>query len=262
MILATGYCNHPLGDTFEREPGFAWWTLGFQVRGAAELRTRGHVLIVPPRTLAMCRPRTPYRLRFAGNDDAWEEYWVIFKPRPEWADLLAWPERAPGYMVLPAADGAVRPACDALIEVHRLVTGADHDRMRFAENLLERMLLLANRVNPAMARRGHPAVHAALDTIAARWMEPLDVAALARAAGCSPSHLAHLFAAETGTTLKAHLEAERIGRAKHMLAATSLPVREIAGMVGFDNAGHFATRFRRCVGVTPLSYRRSPTAVE
>ncbi|MBA3847133.1 MAG: helix-turn-helix transcriptional regulator, partial [Planctomycetes bacterium] len=104
----------------------------------------------------------------------------------------------------------------------------------------------------------HPAVRAAQHAIATRWREPLDIAALARIAGCSPSHLAHLFSAQVGATPMAWLESQRIERARHLLAATAMAVKEIAAEVGFVNPFHFSTRFRRHVGRSPLAYRRRP----
>ncbi|WP_458318929.1 helix-turn-helix transcriptional regulator [Mycolicibacterium brisbanense] len=47
----------------------------------------------------------------------------------------------------------------------------------------------------------------------------------------------------------------RIDRAKTLLLTTTRPIAEIAAAVGFSTPNHFATAFRRRVGVTPRDYR-------
>ncbi|QZH62385.1 AraC family transcriptional regulator [Mycolicibacterium farcinogenes] len=48
----------------------------------------------------------------------------------------------------------------------------------------------------------------------------------------------------------------RIDRAKTLLLTTSQTIAEIAVSVGFSTPSHFATAFRRRVGISPSSYRR------
>lgn len=47
----------------------------------------------------------------------------------------------------------------------------------------------------------------------------------------------------------------RIARAQTLLLTTSHSITEIAAMVGFSNPSHFATAFKRRVGVSPRAYR-------
>lgn len=47
----------------------------------------------------------------------------------------------------------------------------------------------------------------------------------------------------------------RVTRAQTLLLTTSLSVSEIAAQVGFSNPTHFATAFKRRVGVSPSDYR-------
>ncbi len=259
MIIGTGRLEHPLDHRFERAPGYPWWTLGVGLEGGMRFVSRGRESVVGGRTLTLIRPRTPYRVAFADDAPRWRETWVIFAPRPDWSALMDWPEIAPGLLVLDARDGRAAEALTLADQVHDVSVGALPERLRFADNLLERALLLAHLANPNAAHANlHPAVRAALNAVATRWSEPLDVAGLARIAGCSPSHLAHLFTGQVGATPMAYLEAQRIERARHLLAATTMAVKEIAAAVGFSNPFHFSTRFRRHVGRSPSAYRHRP----
>ena len=53
-----------------------------------------------------------------------------------------------------------------------------------------------------------------------------------------------------------YLIALRLDAAKHLLTTTNLPVKAIAGRVGYGHPESFFHAFRRNVGKTPLEYRR------
>ncbi|MBA3710778.1 MAG: helix-turn-helix domain-containing protein [Planctomycetes bacterium] len=258
MIIGTGQPDQSAQTTFERLPGFPYWTIGVVLRGSVTVETRGGTIVHRGPSIALTPPRTPYRIAAGELGRGWSEVWVIFAPRPEWLTLLEWPEILPGMLSLDAARGNsdFNIVIEALIEVHRLATGARVERLRFAENQLERALLLAHAINPhAPHARRHPAVRKALQAIDTRFAERLDVAALARIAGCSVSQLSHRFPAEMGTTPMAYLEAHRIERAKHLLTSSTMAVKEVSAAVGFVNPFHFSTRFRRVVGCSPMVWR-------
>jgi AraC family transcriptional regulator of arabinose operon len=257
MIVGTGLLDQPAGHRFERPPGFPHWTIGAVLAGDSRIDSAAGFQVQAAPGLILIRPRTAYRVRAGHPGRGWREAWVLFTPRPDWPALFEWPEPLPGVMAI-AGDGRdFRSAVAALVEVHRIVAGAGPERARFAENQLERALLLAHLVNPqARHARRHPVVRAALQVIAAQSAERLDVATLARRAGCSPSHLAHRFAADLGTTPMAYLEAQRIERAKHLLISSMMAVKAVAAAVGYDNPFHFSTRFRKQTGLSPQAWRR------
>lgn len=85
----------------------------------------------------------------------------------------------------------------------------------------------------------------------------LTLRQLARTVHVSPWHLARMIKRQTGQGFVAHLHQVRIAAACRRLEQTALSVKEIAGAVGYDSSSQFDRRFKRQVGVTPLSYRRS-----
>ena len=87
------------------------------------------------------------------------------------------------------------------------------------------------------------------------YAEPLDLDALATAAGVSKYHFLRCFAAEYGQTPAQYLCHRRIERAQDLLRATNLTVTEICHLVGFTSLGSFSTKFRDLVGVTPSAYQ-------
>jgi AraC-like DNA-binding protein len=104
-----------------------------------------------------------------------------------------------------------------------------------------------------------PARHVlrAKDLADARYREPLDVAALARAANLSPAHFTREFRRAFGETPYHYLLTRRLERAAHLLRHTDRTVAEICFAVGLRSVGSFTTSFGRAYGMSPTAYRSS-----
>jgi AraC family transcriptional regulator len=84
---------------------------------------------------------------------------------------------------------------------------------------------------------------------------PLTLNELAREAGLSPFHLLRVFRRAYGETPVRRLTRLRMEAARHHLQTGHEPVSAIAFLCGYENPSHFATAFRRIVGVSPTNYR-------
>lgn len=100
----------------------------------------------------------------------------------------------------------------------------------------------------------------ARDLIDRHFAEPLDLDAMARAAGFSRYHFARGFAAAYGETPGQYLTRRRIERAQDLLRSVDLTVTEICHRVGFTSLGSFSARFSTLVGMSPTAYRRAHAA--
>ena len=83
----------------------------------------------------------------------------------------------------------------------------------------------------------------------------LTLTALAAVVNMSPYHFARLFRHSTGVPPHRFVVRQRIARARAFLATEELSIAQISGMVGFRTPSHFATVFRRVLGITPGAYR-------
>src|SRR3954469_17558186 len=95
----------------------------------------------------------------------------------------------------------------------------------------------------------------AKDLIDARYREPLDVPALARAAHLSPAHFSREFRRAFGETPHQYLLTRRLERAAALLRATDRSIADVCLAVGLRSVGSFTTSFRRLFGVPPAAYR-------
>jgi AraC-like DNA-binding protein len=95
----------------------------------------------------------------------------------------------------------------------------------------------------------------AKDVADARFREPLDVPALARAAYLSPAHFSREFRRAFGETPHQYLLTRRLERAAMLLRSTDRSVADICFTVGLRSVGSFTTSFRRVYGMSPTAYR-------
>jgi DNA-binding response OmpR family regulator len=84
-----------------------------------------------------------------------------------------------------------------------------------------------------------------------------SLAEIARSVGTYREKLSQIFREQTGMTVFTFIREERIARGVELLGQTEIDVQDIAFLIGFNNAGNFATAFRERMGVTPSAYRQS-----
>lgn len=95
----------------------------------------------------------------------------------------------------------------------------------------------------------------AKDLADARYFEPLDVSALARAARLSPAHFSREFRRAFGEAPHQYLLTRRMERAAAMLRTTDRSVADICFAVGLQSVGSFTSTFSRLYGCSPTAYR-------
>lgn len=83
-----------------------------------------------------------------------------------------------------------------------------------------------------------------------------DISDIARYFHFNPSYLSKLFRKNTGRTIISELQNVRISKAKELLETTSIPVENLAYMVGYEDQTHFIRLFKKINGCTPAQYRK------
>ncbi len=87
--------------------------------------------------------------------------------------------------------------------------------------------------------------------------EPLPVAVLAAHTAVSPRHFTRQFRDATGTTPHQWLLTQRLTLAQRLLETTDQSVDQITRATGFGTAASLRLYFQRCLGTSPLAYRRT-----
>jgi AraC family transcriptional regulator of adaptative response / methylphosphotriester-DNA alkyltransferase methyltransferase len=92
--------------------------------------------------------------------------------------------------------------------------------------------------------------------VARHYRQPLTLGGVAKALSSSPRQLQRAYAQFGEITFKEDLLARRMtAAAELLLEQRAIPVRDVARLVGYRQAPHFARAFRRRYGVAPASFR-------
>ncbi len=111
------------------------------------------------------------------------------------------------------------------------------------------------------AGAGHPSsgrdwqVAYVLDRIHADIAARLSLTELAVEVGVSVQYLCRIFKRATGLTPHQYILGERVAKARGLIANGSLPLADIAHMVGFADQSQMTTTFKHVLGVTPSAFR-------
>lgn len=100
-----------------------------------------------------------------------------------------------------------------------------------------------------------PLLSAALHEIERRLATRFGVGDVAAALGISRTRLDQLFAERFSRSVGKEIVRQRIARAKKLLVETDKPIKEIASLCGFCNAGYLTNTLRAATGQTPKELR-------
>jgi len=95
------------------------------------------------------------------------------------------------------------------------------------------------------------------DYMMAHLDKPIGLEELASLVGLSRYHFCTAFRLSTGLTPHIWLTGQRMLLAQRLLNDPNLSISEVALTVGYSTQSAFAQTFRRVVGMTPRSFRRS-----
>jgi AraC-like DNA-binding protein len=110
----------------------------------------------------------------------------------------------------------------------------------------------ADRISPQLHSQQFSLV---LDYMESRGLGDFSLSDLCRFIGTSRSRLSSLFRNSTQLSPKAYFHRVLIKRAEELLKDDDISVKEVAGILGFRDSGHFGKVFRTTRGVTPGEFR-------
>lgn len=144
---------------------------------------------------------------------------------------------------------------DCIIRILRELVGSKTNELLVNIRVQELFLLIVKSYRSSQS--GNPHVKKALAFIDSNYTEDLRVADIADAVGIHPSYLQRQFHDQTNKTIVSYIRELRIDKAKKLMAATLLPIIDIAAEVGYNNRQNFYKAFRFEVGINPSAYLRN-----
>jgi AraC-like DNA-binding protein len=230
--------------------GTGWADIG----GVRQAVPPDHVLLVPPGTA---------HAYGAAEHRPWTIYWCHVAGRQA-AVLQSLLQGGSDRRILHATDARhVVPLFERILSL--LEGGYGQDRLTVASLTMGYLFgtMLADR--GGLGPPGSPAA-AAADDLEHRLEDTVQfmrenvgghvtVAELAAMAGLAPSHYAAVFKRKTGYAVIDYFLRLKMQEASRLLDATTAPIKQIAGELGYDDPLYFSRAFRKITAVSPREYR-------
>jgi len=158
---------------------------------------------------------------------------------------------AGAHLLLPDPRAELRWLCTQLLAEYQA-----HEVSPLAQTLTKAFLYLVERAWESALAVPHDVVDSAAQYLYANYARELSLPELANVVHVSQTHLIHLFTARLGISPMRYLRQVRLEHAKRLLATTTLPVNEIAALVGFSDPLYFRRLLKRATGTTATAFRQ------
>ena len=139
--------------------------------------------------------------------------------------------------------------------------GAALEIQNLFENLFFHIVRLSDRFrlpqNNAAPTTGSDILLLAMNYINANMHKRFRLNEMADALNISENYLYKIFVSKTGKSPATFITDLRMDTAKSALANPNLPIKAIAANLGYPDASHFSTAFKRECGMSPRQYRQN-----
>ncbi|MCZ7646290.1 MAG: AraC family transcriptional regulator [Planctomycetota bacterium] len=245
---------------YDKHPSVEWvYGLG----GRGELALDGKRYLVETGELAVIPHQTLHLERIADPARAYHLTWfcvardvvLIHFSRHDPVAGFLWD---PGARIVNCAR-----ICKLFLEATEEVVRREEgwDRM-VAANFAEILVLIARHISkhgvrPEGKAQQQDVIRLAKAHIEAHYAESLTLKGIASAVFLSPTYFSSLFSQTTGKNVFEYVQEVRLTEARRLLGQSSLQVKEVASMVGFETTSYFNRAFKRLIGKSPQEYRAS-----
>lgn len=151
--------------------------------------------------------------------------------------------------------GASSDCIVKIAEAYRQVYALDGGKMRAAVKMLD--IIAQHIINIDVIRIYElEAIEKARNFLKKKFREHITAKMVAEAAGLSSSYLSFLFKKETGNTIIRFLETLRLNYVKELLLTTSVSIKEITGLAGYNDQNYLSRLFKKRFEISPVEYRQ------
>lgn len=239
--------------------------LTYCIRGSLKFDCNGRVYTILPGEVFWTGPKDVHRLR--SNTLGSQVRWIFFRPPKRGECILglsrdetAWlvrrikgiPERV--FEGTPAVVAAYDELFSAYDSVRR---GTPERTLRMRTKALDLLLALADAGYCPRRKDGARLLARVIDKMRRKPIDAFDIEALVKETRMSPTYLANRFKRLTGLPPHAFLLKCRIHYSIKLLEKGEMSIGDIAMLLKFASSQHYATRFKKEMGMSPTEWRMS-----
>lgn len=250
---------HTLGINFQHDADFlidrpngSGDSLILIFKSAAMLKLNNDILRAPSGSAVVFSPE--FHQHYGACGDVYINHWVHFDCQSDSAFL-----RRIGLQQNTLITPPDITAAERVLELLSIESVAAEQNSQESTDLLLRLLLtkLADGSGKTESSPYCGALRELRAAIYRKPSEPHTIDNIAASLSLSASHFQHLYKREFGVSCYEDILAARHEMAKHYLSSTTLSIKKIAELCGFDNDVHFMRQFKKRFGMTATAYRNS-----
>lgn len=223
------------------------WNLLLTEKGSCTVENEFGAWTFREHDMVLCAPSARRSFLASGT---WVSFWFHFTPRIP----ACWPEPVKGIHLFHADEFLFRRLREDAMEAYQLILAQEGAGDPLADNLLTNLILRGN-LHSKTTDRMSKMLRCAEYLASVSENPRMD--AVARRFGMSRAVFYAEFKQALGVAPHVYFEQIRIRKVKHLLAATDLPLAEIAAENGFGTLSYLSRRFRAVCGMSPGKYRKT-----
>ena len=199
-------------------------------------------------------------------DSSMDVYWLHFVPESiylrymldQLPPICSWPLQKSGW-----SKRSYEEICQIFEDPHKDENKPRVDNSPVAECRIQGLLLslisrLLEKLDKKALQNFHPEyyhIKPALAFINSNYIENPPLSVIAAKVGMAQNYFHRKFKELFGVTPFNYMLAQRMNKARHMLASSTLSIKEVAETVGYENPLYFSRVFNLQMHMTPSEYR-------
>jgi AraC family transcriptional regulator, arabinose operon regulatory protein len=255
-LLTVNCCGYQKMNTRNlmrtRDQGRLDYQLIYVVGGKGIFHFEDEVVEVNNGQIVLYEPHQPQKYSYFAKDFT-EVYWIHFSGYAAWEYLHQ-------FGLLNQTVQSIGMTNEVLALFKKIIQELNMNKplsdQLTAAYMLALLALVGRRLQADDPRKAdpHSDINQIIDIMHEKYSQDFNVADLAKLCSLSTFRFIHKFKAVTGTTPIQYLTGIRINEAKRLLSETSLNVKEVAAIVGYENPLYFSRVFSNAVGIPPSRY--------
>ena len=242
-------------EHISRPNGFPYYQWVQCRHGWGELKIGNQIYTVSENQGMLLFPEVPHE--YYASDGSWEVDWVIFGGRDMEEFMVNTAKKKASGVYFIKKPHLVSEKILQFYESESIGGPSNNiaNSRRAYEILMDLIEYVSDKTDNSISQK-YNKLKPVLHYIENNYDKPLALTELSQIIDITPQHLCHSFKKITTHTVTEYINLTRIRKSKELIIQKqNLQMKEIAGLVGFQDVSYFCKTFRKLVDLSPVEFR-------